>query len=208
MLKQPDDNTWVRARLEPEERILWEGAPNRRAFVMRGPVFLIPFTLAWLGFAIFWTVGATTSGAPFFFWIWGGGFILVGIYFAFGRFLVADMEARRTRYVFTDRRVVIRSGAFSPEYQELTLDDLPPAQLLEGRGGVGTIYFGPPDPYARWVGAGWPGYRSSAAGFVAINDAASVFRRIGEARRAAQEASRQDANASESGNSPSSARSR
>jgi hypothetical protein len=189
VLTEPADNAWLRARLEPGERILWQGAPNRRAFVMRGPIFIIPFSIAWLAFAIFWTVSAAASDAPFFFWIWGGGFILMGIYFAFGRFLVADLEARRTRYVLTDRRVLVRSGAFSSEYQELTLDDLPAAQLLEGRGGVGTIYFGPPDPYARWVGAGWPGYRSSAAAFVAIDDATSVFRQIVDARRVATEAS-------------------
>jgi hypothetical protein len=190
MVSDPRDDAWLRARLEPGERILWQGTPNRRAFVLRGPIFLIPFSFAWLAFAIFWTVSAAASGAPFFFWIWGSGFVLIGIYVAFGRFFVADLEARKSRYVVTDRRIAMRTGAFSAEYQELNLDDLPSAQLVEGRNGVGTIYFGSPDPYARWVGAGWPGYRSSAVAFMAIDDAASVFRTINDARREARQAPR------------------
>jgi hypothetical protein len=188
MIRDPRDIDWVRTRLEPGERILWQGTPNRRAFVFRGPLFIIPFSFAWLAFAVFWTVTAISSGAPLFFWIWGGGFVLIGIYFALGRFVVADLDARRTRYLVTDRRVAIRTGALSTEYQELSLDDLPSAQLVEGRNGVGTISFGPPDPYARWMGAGWPGYRSSTIGFIAIDDAAAVYRTISEARREARSA--------------------
>ena len=42
--------------LRPGERVLWQGQPDVRAYSLRGAWFLIPFSLMWGGFAIFWEV--------------------------------------------------------------------------------------------------------------------------------------------------------
>jgi hypothetical protein len=176
----------LRSRLEAGEQIIWEGRPLRLTYTFRGSPFVFVFSLVWLGFALFWE-GSVLSfeNAPPFFALWGAMFVLFGLYIAVGRFWVAAREADRTWYLVTDRRVIIRTGAFSPRTIELSLGSLPMPQLDEGQRGIGTITFGPISPYTSTFGAGWPGIRAGAPAFVAIPDAARVFRLIDRARAVA-----------------------
>src|SRR6185436_15981596 len=42
----------LRTYLLPDERILWEGQPDVRSFMLRGWWFIVPFSILWGGFAI------------------------------------------------------------------------------------------------------------------------------------------------------------
>jgi hypothetical protein len=173
----------LRDYLLPGERILWAGKPEVGPFSMRGAWYTIPFSLLWGGFAIFWEVTVITSGAPFFFWLWGIPFVLIGLYMIFGRLYVARREARNTSYAITDRRVLILGGAFRHSLVELDLDRLQGAQLDEGRDGTGTVSFASPTGSLR-VPPGWPTmgmYRQPAA-FQSIRDVRRVFETMQQAR--------------------------
>ncbi len=173
--------------LRPGERLLWSGRPVMRRFVMRGSVLLIPFTLLWLAFAVFWEASVLGSKAPGIFALWGIPFVAIGLYVAFGRFLVAGREARRTIYGLTDERVLIIGGAFSVRITELLLRTLPSPTLESGSDGVGTITFGPRAPYESSLPAGWPMMRTMSASFSMIDDASSVFRLVDDAAAKARE---------------------
>jgi hypothetical protein len=69
--------------LDAKEKVIWSGKPVKKAFVLPG-LFSIPFGLVFLGFAIFWMWGASSSGASNFFTLFGLPFVLVafGIIFA------------------------------------------------------------------------------------------------------------------------------
>ena len=171
--------------LHPGERVLWQGEPDMWAYSMRGAWYLIPFSLLWGGFAIFWEISAIASGAGPFFALWGVPFIAVGLYLIFGRILVARREASRTHYAVTDQRVVILGGAFTRRTIEMALTDLPPCQLEQGGQGLGTITFGTAISGFR-PPPGWPtmGMYAQSPSFAAIPDAARVYRIIQDAREA------------------------
>lgn len=174
--------------LRPGERILWQGRPDMRAYSLRGAWYMIPFSLMWGGFAIFWEVGVVSSGAPLFFDLWGVPFVAVGLYMIFGRILVARREAARTQYVVTDKRVIIVSGAFGRRLLELALQDLPPTQLeVRGASGLGTITFGATLGYR--VPQGWPtmGLYGQAPAFVSIPDATRVYQLVQDAKAATRQ---------------------
>ena len=42
-------------RLLPGERILWTGRPGQGLMLTRNDMFLIPLSLMWFGFTVFWT---------------------------------------------------------------------------------------------------------------------------------------------------------
>jgi hypothetical protein len=178
----------LRSRLRPGERVLWEGQPDVWVFSMRGAWYLIPFSLLWGGFAIFWEVMAVSTGAPFFFWLWGIPFVAIGLYMIFGRIFVARREAARTHYAITDRRVLVQSGAFRPTFTELDLRDLPASQLEERSDGLGTITLGPPMGFMR-LPPGWPmgGMYGRPPALEAIPQVGRVYETLQDAKAAARE---------------------
>jgi hypothetical protein len=152
-----------------------------RRFVLRGSPLIVPFTLVWLAFALFWEVSVLSRPAPGFFALWGAIFVALGLYIAFGRFFVAWREADRTTYVLTDQRVLIVGGAFGRRSRELSLRTLPPPVLDQAANGVGTITFGQPFPQEAWLPAGWPMMGRSTPAFIAIENASNVFDRLDDA---------------------------
>jgi hypothetical protein len=170
--------------LRPGERLLWQGRPIPRRFVLTpADVFLIPFSLLWGGFALFWEAGVIGSGAPLFFLMWGVPFVLFGLYFILGRFFVAYRQAVSTHYAVTDRRILIVSGLFRRGVTELDLRSIPAIDVRSAGDGVGTINFAPMPlgwmmqaSWAPWMGVG------AAPAFRAIADASRVHGIIHEAR--------------------------
>src|SRR5262245_52827091 len=103
----------VQRELGPQERLLWSGRPRVGLVLRASDTFMIPFSLLWGGFAVFWEYSVVTGGAPFFFMLWGIPFVLVGLYFIFGRFVVDMKQRETTTYGVTDERVLIISGLFA-----------------------------------------------------------------------------------------------
>ncbi|MEO7663712.1 MAG: PH domain-containing protein, partial [Candidatus Limnocylindrales bacterium] len=174
--------------LRGDERLIWEGRPDARAYVLRGAWYLVPFSLMWGGFAIFWEYTALRSGAPPFFVLWGIPFVAIGLYMIVGRPLGARHEAQRTVYALTDRRVLIIGGAFGRSIVELDLRDLPPSQLDERSDGIGTITFGGIAGAFR-APPGWPtmGMSGRTPAFVSIPDARRVYALLQDAREVARD---------------------
>jgi hypothetical protein len=104
----------IQPELTSGESILWAAQPNTSGIFRREDLYLIPFSLLWGGFAIFWEAGVTgfwgsskTHPAPAFFMLWGIPFVVIGQYMIWGRFIVAAWKKRRTFYALTNRRAVV-----------------------------------------------------------------------------------------------------
>ena len=154
-------------RLDRGERLLWQGAPPQGLMLRSNDVFLIPFSLVWTGFAVFWTLaasGAVPAIAPHngqqatvIFPLFGSAFIAVGLMFTFGRFFADAWRRDHTQYALTDKRAII-AGGWSPS--ELSSMPLSTGLQVDVSGGdTGSIRFGPGyDPYVRGRGLGqWLG---------------------------------------------------
>lgn len=93
--------------VRPGEKVLWIGRPDPRKLFAPGDVVLVPFSVAWCGFAVFWEVTAVLTGAPVFFRLWGILFVVAGLYFVVGRFVVKRIRHTNSAYALTDRRAII-----------------------------------------------------------------------------------------------------
>jgi hypothetical protein len=96
--------------LKAGEQVLWEGQPDPRAHFARWDWFLIPFSIVWAGFTIFWLINAVKTNAPIFAIAIGSTMALFGLYLCIGRFVVKARTKRLTRYWITSSRAVIRRG--------------------------------------------------------------------------------------------------
>lgn len=117
--------------LGPGEELLWAGQPRKGLVLRAADIFLIPFSMMWGGFAVFWEVTVLESGAPWFFAIWGLLFVLIGLYFMAGRFWVDAWQRAQTSYAVTSERVVIVSGLFARRVKSLSIDTLSEVSLTE-----------------------------------------------------------------------------
>jgi len=147
----------VQRELSGDERVLWAGRPLPGVRLKASDALMIPFSLMWGGFAIFWEASVWSVGAPLFFRLWGVPFVLVGLYMIAGRFFFDAKVRERTVYALTDRRAIIASGLWYRSVRSIELRRLSELGFTESSGGIGTITFGPADPFGAFaLGAGPP----------------------------------------------------
>lgn len=171
------------SELLPGESIQWTGRPNPGVIFHKEDWGLIPFSLLWGGFAIFWLLGASGLGNfwtnrpdrtfQWFEFIWGTPFVLAAQYFIWGRFVYSRWKKQRTYYALTNRRalIVARSvkgrTASSAYFENLTVVD-----KWVRHDGIGSICFGGP-VRGEW---GWGRYNPPRPPtFDDIDDVESVY---------------------------------
>jgi hypothetical protein len=169
-------------RLLDGETIVWSGRPGQGVRLTSRDGLLIPFSLMWGGFAVFWELSVMQGSAPVFFRLFGAAFVLIGLYFIAGRFVVDAWIRSKTNYAVTTRRILIaRSEPFS-SFISLSLNRLPDVELQEDATGRGTLRFGPATPFWGYGGRGgfavWTPALDPTPQFIAIDDAQSVFNQI------------------------------
>ncbi len=128
--------------LLPEEQVLWEGRPATGVFLRPIEAVLIPFSLLWLGFAIFWGTGVWTSHAPLFFKLFVLPLLAAGFYLTIGRFGTDILNRRKIRYFVTNQRILIQKCVGSSKFKSIDIKKLPVLELEERSNGSGTIKFG------------------------------------------------------------------
>jgi hypothetical protein len=172
-----NENSAFQGKLLPGERILWAGRPRAGLMLTGRDLFLIPFSIAWCAFAVFWTVIAASAPMPEFALL-GVAFVGIGLLFMIGRFFVDAWIRKGIHYAVTDRRVLILKTALGTELVTLSLDRLPPARFIQRRDGTGTIRFEASSGWAFGGAAGfsiWLPAVDSTPQLVAIADANKVF---------------------------------
>jgi hypothetical protein len=171
----------IKRYLMAGEQLIWWGQPKQGFLLTPRDVFLIPFSLLWGGFAIFWETGVAGTGAPFFFLLWGVPFVLMGLYAILGRFFVDAWIRSRTVYGLTDKRVLIVRGSPIAKFLALNLAQLPSVEINEGRNARGTIRFGSGSFFNNFGSMGfgvWMPSLDATPQFLGIDDALAVFDQI------------------------------
>lgn len=195
----PEAMAATQAELLSGESIVWAAKPNANVVFHKEDGFLIPFSLLWGGFAIFWEMGVMGLG-PFgthtdqpwkFGVIWGVPFVLVGQYLIWGRFLYAFWKKAHIYYAITNRRVIAVQSAPSRRVASAYLDTLPTLVKSVRSNGIGTVTFAQTEPaWSRQRGWGtWdPVSVGDVPSFVDVNDADEVYRLVADLREKARTA--------------------
>lgn len=125
----------VRWMLMPDESIIWQGTPKKKAFVINSSTKMMPIALLWLLCDGTILTGFIASGAiremaffiiPFFavhlmpVWVW-----IYNIFTSFGRW-------GNTSYVVTTHRVLIRNGMADAVYESISFADIAHVSLYIG----------------------------------------------------------------------------
>ena len=199
----PQINPNSMAAIQPEltsgESVMWAAQPKAGVIFHREDWYLIPFSLLWGGFAIFWEGGVSgiwgftkgQHGAPVFFMLWGVPFVLAGQYLIWGRFVYAAWLKKRTHYAVTNRRVIVVQNGWQRKMASCYLDSLPALIKDGGSNGIGTLRFlQTPTIWAR--SRGWGAWNAlnveGMPTFVDTEDVDFVYRLISDLREKARTA--------------------
>ena len=144
--EQADSTNDINSMLMPNETILWQGAPEKKAFVLNASLKMLPIAIVWLmfdGFFIINLVGGGFGGMnlfliPFFLihlfpvWIW------------LGSTLTASARWKNTQYAVTDKRILMRNGLVGYSYKSVYYTEIANVNLrvgfLDKMLGVGDVY--------------------------------------------------------------------
>lgn len=145
----------LRRTVGTDERIMWEGRPNKKCFIFES-IFnpLLPFAIVWGLFDLFFfksffavenTVKSASGMDPF-----GGSFILVFLLFHLmpvwiylGGVIMSSRRYKNTAYIVTDKAVYLSSGIISRTINRKPFAELAHVNLHRGffdqKFGVGDI---------------------------------------------------------------------
>ena len=165
------------------EKLLWAGKPKEGIVFRTTDLFLIPFSMLWFGFIIFWEYNVLKMGVSIFA-LFGIPFFVIGLYMFAGRFVIDSLKRKNTLYGITDNRVIIKSGVISKDMKSLNIKTISDLTFKEKKDGSGTITFGPTDfRYALFNGMGsWPGVKLPPS-IEMIEDVRNVYNIILERQR-------------------------
>jgi hypothetical protein len=185
----------VQPELASGESVVWAGQPRPSVIFHKEDIYLIPFSLLWGGFAIFWEAGVSGiwgsqgSGRWLFGTLWGIPFVLIGQYLIWGRFFYAAWLKRRTHYVVTNRPVIVVQNGWKRQMASAYIDSLPTLIKEGGSRGVGILRF--VQPRTVWSNnRGWGPWNGLSIGdvptFVDIEDVDTVYRLVSDLRERAR----------------------
>jgi hypothetical protein len=167
MTVDPQLQSEIARELAMNERLLWASRANPgRIARQAAPASCVgvPF----LAFSIFWTVSATSMGAPIFFTLWGLMFCGIGAAVLLSP-LWAAKKGSSTVYVVTDQRAMIIEGGSSRSIKSWTRRDIDTIERREHADGTGDVVF------AREMRRGAKGRAyTNEIGFWGIQDARLV----------------------------------
>ena len=195
MLPAPQTNRF-RPYLFTGERLLWTGKPKQGLMLVGRDALMIPVSLVWGGFAIFWNFGVWTmgpdgDGAPWFFRLWGLPFLVVGLYLIVGRFIHDAAIRRRLDYAVSDQRVLTLRGARNARLTAIDIDRLPRLEMTEYGDGTGTIAFEADETFGLGYRGGfglWVPSLANAAAFLRIDRPRQVYELVRDQSRASRTA--------------------
>jgi len=173
----------LQPHLRPDEKLLWTGRPDPRVHFMPSDAFLVPFSVLWCAFAVYWTWLVLNSGKPRWFALVRLLFVAVGLYQMVGRFFVKARRKRRTVYGLTDTRAIVVEG--ERNVSGVRVKDVP-VQVRTHRDGVHVeIIFGGSGLQKSYLNSGMevfsPG-RDSPVAFFDVPDSETLLRELDRVR--------------------------
>ncbi len=169
----------VKPELFPGERIAWQGQPYPGLIFRPMEVFLIPFSLVWGGFALFWNASVWTTDADLSFKLFGLPFLLVGLYVTVGRFLIDTNIRKKMTYFVTNKRILIEKRGGMMKTKSMDISRIPALELDERSDGFGTIRFASSGGWFSGSNFGiWQPTFDPTPQFIRIADVRSVYQLI------------------------------
>lgn len=127
------------------ESVIWSGTPKKSAFIINKVLTMMPIALLWACFDSVFFFAALQEKEILWFVIPFLALHMMPVWIWLGNVLTANKKWKNTKYVVTDRRIIIITGFIGMDYQTIYYKDIQKVQLkinfIDKLLGVGDIYF-------------------------------------------------------------------
>jgi len=141
-VKNTDSNNWE-AYLDPDEKLIWQGAPATGLRFSGSGFILSFFGIFFLAFALFWTGIAASmggdSGIEGIFPLFGVPFVLIGLWLVAGHWFFDAYKRKRSRYALTNKRAIIARTVFNRRMESYPIERANQIRLISGT--LDTVHF-------------------------------------------------------------------
>lgn len=152
---ESDPELTVNNILMPDEKILWQGKPNKKAFIINSLFTpLTFFAIVWLIFDGTFISLALSSNPPkeiYFILIPFMALHLMPVWMWLGNFISSFKRWQNTEYAVTDKRILIKSGFWGIDFKTLYYKEIKNVSLRKGMidsmFGVADLYFDVINPH-------------------------------------------------------------
>lgn len=152
-------SNWINSYLLPDEYVIWNGKPGKGYLLNKTDAFMIPFSIIWCSFAIFWENSVLISSASLIARLWGIPFVCVGLYMVFGRFIMKSYVRKETVYVITNKRIL---SFIKNQVKTIDYHICPSRTITRHPDGSGNISFSSSTQPANMFNmSGWPSNQDS-----------------------------------------------
>lgn len=118
--------------LQKNEKILWEGKPEKKAFILERCLRMLPIAIIWLVLDLSIIVPAFGEGDMLFFLVPFFALHLMPVWMWLAQVVTAGRRWRNTAYFVTNRRIIIQHGFFAVNEISLSYKGIPNTQLNIG----------------------------------------------------------------------------
>ena len=131
----------VSEHLLPDEELLWAGQPKRGFQIRAMDFWAVPFMLCWCTGVVYFLVISIRQEGISGELLFMGPFVLLGLYWLFGRFWIDAKVRSQTYYGITEQRALIISSMFTKQVRSIYLNELLEVQFTYRSDGTGTLEF-------------------------------------------------------------------
>ncbi len=133
-----DDNmnqNQIEDLLDSDESVLLRMKPKKSAFILNSFISMLPIALIWLIFDGFFITMIIITKAPSFIWailVPFFAFHLMPVWIWLSKIISANASHKNIEYVFTEKRIIIRSGIVGIDFKNIYYSDIKGVNLRVG----------------------------------------------------------------------------
>ena len=118
--------------LNPNEKVLWEGAPKFWPFFLGNSLPLTIFGLFWMGFMFVFIGISFMAPGPFKYIIFITPHFWIGLLMLFGPSTYNALVYKYTYYAITNKRVILQKGWIARSFESVDFDKITNADVVVG----------------------------------------------------------------------------
>ncbi len=125
--------------VDQDEQILWQGKPNKKAYILNAVFRMMPFALVWLIFDSAFIGAMIGTGVMAELPVWAivaicvfFAFHLIPVWFWIGSIVTATKGYKNLDYAFTNKRIIVKSGIIGIDYKNIYYPEIQSVNLKVG----------------------------------------------------------------------------